>query len=73
MTIDTDNLTALTDSDLGSLPTAVTAEKSRRCTLATAVQSVIQTAREFVDVGGDKEVLVTAIQDLTPTTEQTAS
>lgn len=73
MTIDTDNLTTLTDSDLGSLLTAAYAEQSRRSTLATAVQQVTQTAQEFVDIGGDKESLVTAIQDLTPTTEQPAS
>ena len=66
MTIDTDNLTTLTDSDLGSLLTAALAEQSRRATLATAVQQVTQTAQEFVDIGGDKAALVTAIQDLTP-------
>lgn len=73
MTIDTDNLTTLPDADLGSLLTAALAEQSRRSTLATAVQSVTQTAQEFVDIGGDKTALVTAIQDLTPQAEQTAA
>ena len=73
MTIDTDNLTALSDADLGSLLTAALAEQSRRSTLATAVQSVTKTAQQFVDIGGDKAALVTAIQDLTPQAEQTAS
>lgn len=73
MTIDTDNLTALTDTDLGSLLTAALAEQSRRSTLATAVQSVTQTAQEFVDIGGDKTALVDAIQDLTPQADQPAS
>ena len=66
MTIDTDNLTTISDGDLGSLLTAALAEQSRRSTLATAVQQVTQTAQKFVDIGGDKASLVTAIQDLTP-------
>lgn len=73
MTIDTDRLDQLSDTDLGSLLTAALAEQSRRSTLATAVQSVTATAQEFVDIGGDKTTLVTAIQDLTPQAEQTAS
>ncbi|VEI04093.1 Uncharacterised protein [Acidipropionibacterium jensenii] len=73
MAIDTDNLTTLSDTDLGSLLTAALAEQSRRSTLATAVQSVTQTAQQFVDIGGDKTSLVTAIQDLTPQAEKTAS
>jgi len=70
MTIDTDNLTTLTDADLGSLLTAAYGEQARRSTLATAVQSVTQTAQEFVDIGGDKTALVAAIQDITPQAEQ---
>ena len=73
MTIDTDHLDQLSDADLGSLLTAALAEQSRRSTLDTAVQSVTKTARQFVDIGGDKAVLVTAIQDLTPQVEQHAS
>ena len=66
MTIDTDNLATISDSDLGGLLTAALAEQSRRATMATAVQQVTQTAQEFVDIGGDKASLVTAIQDITP-------
>ena len=67
MTIDTDNLATISDSDLGSLLTAALAEQSRRATLATAVQQVTQTAQEFVDIGGDKEQLIDAVQAVTIT------
>lgn len=70
MTIDTDHLDQLSDTDLGSLLTAALAEQSRRATLATAVQSVTQTAQEFVDIGGDKASLVTAVQAVTPQADQ---
>ena len=67
MTIDTDNLTALTDSDLGSLLTAALAEQSRRSTLATAVQSVTQITQQFMDIGGDKAQMIDAVQAVTTT------
>lgn len=70
MTIDTDHLDQLSDTDLGTLLTAAYAEQSRRSTLATAVQSVTATAQEFVDIGGDKTQLIDAVQAVTPQAEQ---
>lgn len=73
MTIDTDHLDQLADTDLGSLLTAAYGEQSRRSALAQSVTQVTKIAQEYVDAGGDKASLVTAIQDLTPQAEQSAS
>lgn len=67
MTIDTDNLTTLSDADLGSLLTAALAEQSRRSALAQSVAQVTNTAQEYVDAGGDKTQLIDAVQAVTIT------
>jgi len=70
MTIDTDRLDQLADTDLGALLTAAYGEQSRRSVRATAVSAVTATAQEFVDAGGDKELLVDAVQAVTPQADQ---
>lgn len=72
MTIDTDNLTTLTDADLGTLLTAAIGEQSRRAALAQSIQQVTATTQEYVDAGGDKTQLIDAVQAVTATTEQPA-
>lgn len=73
MTIDTDHLDQLADTDLGQLLTAAYAEQSRRSARATAVSTVTATTQEYVDAGGDKEQLVAAVQAVTPQTDTPAS
>jgi len=70
MTIDTDHLDQLPDTDLGTLLTAAYGEQARRSARATAVSTVTATAQEFVDAGGDKEQLIDAVQAVTPQAEQ---
>ena len=70
MTIDTDNIDQLSDADLGALLTAAYEEQSRRSARATAVSTVTATAQEFVDAGGDKTLLVDAVQAVTPQADQ---
>lgn len=70
MTIDTDHLDQLSDTDLGTLLTAAYGEQARRSALAQSVTQVTQTAQEFVDAGGDKEQLIDAVQAVTPQAEQ---
>lgn len=73
MTIDTDHLDQLSDTDLGTLLTAAIGEQSRRSARATAVSAVTATAQEYVDAGGDKELLVDAVQAVTPQADQAAA
>lgn len=58
------DLATLSDEDLDSLRTSVLTEQERRQRIASTPGLVADTARRYIEDGGDKADLIAAIDDV---------
>lgn len=57
------DITTMADSDLAALATQVSAEQTRRATLAQTVAQVAALTRAYTAAGGDVTILTAAVAD----------